>query len=97
MLESGEVTADLRFGHDTDLLRLVSLLDLNGYGLETEDIEEAARRWPNWRISPMGGNLQMIFYRNDTGNVIVTIRLNERPAVIPDWKKRHPDSTTGKN
>lgn len=90
MLESGEVTADLRFGHDTDLLRLVSLLDLNGYGLETEDIEEAARRWPNWRISPMGGNLQMIFYRNDTGNVIVTIRLNERPAVIPGLEETAP-------
>lgn len=90
MLASGEVSADLRFGHDTDLLRLVSLLDLDGYGLETEDIEEAARHWPNWRIAPMGANLQMIFYRNDAGHVIVTIRLNERPARIAGMEESAP-------
>ncbi|MDE6512145.1 MAG: histidine phosphatase family protein, partial [Muribaculaceae bacterium] len=61
MLASGEVKADLRFGHDTDLLRLVSLIDADGYGVELEDAETAAEKWRNFEISPMGGNFQLIF------------------------------------
>lgn len=90
MLASGEVAADLRFGHDTDLLRLVSLLGIESYGVETEDVEEAARKWPNWRIAPMGANLQMVFYRNRPGDVIVTVRLNESPVKITGLEETWP-------
>lgn len=84
MLASGAVSADLRFGHDTDLLRLLSLLDVNGAGVEATGPEEAARAWHNFDFSPMGANLQLIFYRNAKGDVIVAPRLNERPATISD-------------
>ena len=90
MLQSGEVSVDLRFGHDTDLLRLVSLLNLDGYGVETEDIDEAATLWPNYRIAPMGANLQLIFYRNSAGDVLVAPRLNEKPARLPDITEAAP-------
>ena len=84
MLASGEVAVDLRFGHDTDLLRLVSLIDLDGKGIELEDPDEAAEKWRNFEISPMGANLQFIFFRNKAGNVIVLPRLNEIPVAISD-------------
>ena len=84
MLASGEVAVDLRFGHDTDLLRLVSLIDLDGKGIELEDPDEAAEKWRNFEISPMGANLQLIFFRNKGGNVIVLPRLNEIPVAISD-------------
>ncbi|MDE7420519.1 MAG: histidine phosphatase family protein [Muribaculaceae bacterium] len=84
MLASGEAAIDLRFGHDTDLLRLVSLIDLDGKGIELEDPEEAAEKWRNFEISPMGANLQLIFFRNKAGNVIVLPRLNEIPVAISD-------------
>ncbi|MDE6290374.1 MAG: histidine phosphatase family protein, partial [Muribaculaceae bacterium] len=84
MLGSGEFTADLRFGHDTDLLRLASLIDLDGAGVELEDAERAAEKWRNFEISPMGGNFQLVFYRNGGGNVIVMPRLNEQPVKISD-------------
>lgn len=83
MLNSGEVSVDLRFGHDTDLLRLVSLLGINGYGIESENPWEVADKWRNYDISPMGANLQLIFYRNKEGEILVHPRLNECPAVIP--------------
>lgn len=90
MLESGEVKVDLRFGHDTDLLRLVALLDIDGRGLELENPDEAAEKWRNFEISPMGGNLQLVFFRNGAGNVIVLPRLNEVPVAISDVPQTSP-------
>ena len=90
MLESGEVQVDLRFGHDTDLLRLVSLIDADGFGVELEDAEEAAEKWRNFGISPMGGNFQLLFYRNGEGNVVVTPRLNEVPVKMSDVPEAYP-------
>lgn len=90
MLTSGAVKADLRFGHDTDLLRLVSLLDIDGRGVELEDPEEVAEKWKNFEISPMGANLQLVFFRNGTGNVVVQPRLNEVPVAISDVPQAFP-------
>lgn len=90
MLESGEVTVDLRFGHDTDLLRLVSLIDADDRGREIEDADEAAEKWRNFEISPMGANLQFLFYRNAEGNTIVMPRLNELPVKISDVPEAFP-------
>lgn len=90
MMSSGKVSVDLRFGHDTDLLRLVSLIDAGGYGVEIEDVEEASEKWRNFEISPMGGNFQFIFYRNGDGNTIVTARLNESPVRISDVPELFP-------
>lgn len=84
VISSGNPSVDLRFGHDTDLLRLVSLLDIDGYGAELEGPEEVASAWRNFDISPMGANIQFIFFRNTSGSVIVTPRLNERPVKISD-------------
>lgn len=90
MLASGEVTADLRFGHDTDLLRLVSLIDADGFGVELEDAETASGKWRNFEISPMGANFQLAFYKNKAGNVVVLPRLNERPVKISDVPEASP-------
>lgn len=90
MLGSGDVKVDLRFGHDTDLLRLVSLIDADGYGVELEDPDEAAEKWRNYDISPMAANFQMNFFRNDKGNVIVIPRLNEHPVTISDVPQAFP-------
>ena len=90
MIASGETAVDLRFGHDTDLLRLVSLIDLDGRGVELEDPDEAAEKWRNFEISPMGANLQLIFFRNKAGNTIVLPRLNETPVLISDVPQAFP-------
>ena len=90
MLASGEVAVDLRFGHDTDLLRLVSLIDADGKGVEVEDPEKVAEAWRNFEISPMGANIQLIFFRNRDGNVVVLPRLNEVPVRISDVPEAFP-------
>ena len=78
--------ATLRFGHETMVLPLVCLLGVDGYGLVTADLESlVAKGWVNYRIFPMGANVQLVFYRrgNAGGDVLVKVLLNEDEAALP--------------
>ena len=68
----GGVGADLRFGHDTNLYRLLTLMGVDTKGM------------PMDIILPMAANLQMIFYRNAQGKVLVQFLHNEQPAHMKD-------------
>ena len=86
-LRSVKSSATLRFGHDTALYRLLSLLfDVNVppagareeaslvvLGDETEKMD---------RVVPMAANLQMIFYKNAKDSVLVKFMLNERDVML---------------
>ena len=71
----GGVGADLRFGHDTNLYRLLTLM-----GVDTKDkgMDE---------ILPMAANLQMIFYKNAQGEVLVQLLHNEQSIGFRHWKE----------
>ena len=76
----------MRFGHDTVLLPLVCLLDINGYGLETSNLEELeAEGWWSSTVFPMASNIQLIFYREnlEDQDVLFKILLNEKEARLP--------------
>ena len=76
----------LRYGHETALLPLVCLLEVEGYGLATDNLESLDRRgWANYRIFPMGANLQLVFYRKspDDQDVLVKVLLNENEVHLP--------------
>lgn len=78
----------LRFGHDTIVLPLAVLLELDNFGEEINDLEELdAKGWHDYAIIPMAGNIQMVFYRkpgsHNPGDVIFKVLLNEREAVLP--------------
>ena len=78
--------AHLRFGHETVVMPLACLLDLNGYGLATDDLESLERRgWANYKIFPMGANIQFVFYREspDDADVLFKVLLNEDEATLP--------------
>lgn len=90
-IATGRNGATLRFGHETMVLPLVCLLDLNGYGLQTGDLEKLERKgWINYKIFPMGANVQFIFYRNDNKDIIVKVLLNENEAKLPLKSKIAP-------
>lgn len=56
--------ATLRFGHEVCVMPLVCLLNLNGYGQTIDNLEDLDDRgWYNYRIFPMGCNVQFVFYR----------------------------------
>ena len=78
--------AQLRFGHDTVLLPLVCLTGINGYDLETDNLEELeAKGWWCSSVFPMGANVQFIFYRSNPKDqdVLIKVLLNEQEATLP--------------
>lgn len=77
-------SANLRYGHDGILINLITLLDLNGLGREFASIEEAEEAGlRSYDLIPMAGNVQLVFYRNDAGDILVKALLNEREATLP--------------
>ena len=81
-----DVAADLRFGHDTGLLPLLSYLRLKGYEKTVSMTQAAESGWYSFEQMPMGSNLQMIFYRDKKGDVLVKILRNEHETTIPALK-----------
>lgn len=80
VLASGDYAADLRFGHDYQLLAYASRIGIKGVG-ERLTAQEATM-WPGWYYTPFAGNLQMVFYRNKAGEVLVKFYMNERETSL---------------
>ncbi len=70
-LQNHTPVATLRFGHDTSLYRLFTLLGVLGDEHRMD------------RIVPMAANLFMVFYRNDQGSVLVKFLHNEHEIYLP--------------
>ena len=82
-LAEGVPAADLRFGHDTNLIRLLTRMSIVGCNNAESDPEKYWQAWQDFRVSPMGANLQLIFFRNAQGNVLVKLLHNEEEAYLP--------------
>lgn len=76
--------ATLRFGHDMGILPLASLMGMQGCDVKTTDLENLHKLWTDFRIIPMGANIQLIFYRHKkSGEVLVKALLNENEVTLP--------------
>lgn len=82
-LQQEQPSADLRFGHDTNLIRLLALMQVSGCANLESRPENYYQAWQDFRVSPMGANLQLIFYRNSHGHVLVKLLHNEEEAHLP--------------
>ncbi len=71
IIAGGGHGASLRFGHDTALFRLLTLLQLSLPGEGMED------------IVPMAANVQLLFARSADGEVLVTLLHNEQQQLLP--------------
>ena len=83
----------LRFGHETVVLPLVCLLDINGFGMVTDNLDQLMEKgWYNYRVFPMGGNIQFVFYRKSPTdrNPLFKVLLNENEATLPLPAKTGP-------
>lgn len=86
VLQQPRPGAHLRFGHETVLLPLVCLLDINGYGLHSDRLDQIeSRHWWCSDIFPMASNLQFVFYRSSSRDrdVLFKVLLNEQEARLP--------------
>lgn len=75
--------ATLRFGHDGNLIPLAGLLQMDDCYNSVMDPADFADAFRTYNISPMAGNVQIVFFRNDSGDVLVKFMLNERETHVP--------------
>ena len=84
-LSSSVPAADLRFAHDGNLIPLAATLELKDCNIVEENPENFYKAFSDWKIAPMAGNIQIIFYKNKKNpkDVLVKFLHNERETSIP--------------
>ncbi len=83
-LNGNGVDATLRFGHDTGLLPLCCLMQLEGCNAKVSNLDKLSEMWCDFKIIPMAANFQMIFYKSKKSDVIlVKVLLNEKEVDLP--------------
>ena len=76
--------ATLRFGHESCLMPLVSLMEVGTLNAAVENLDTLDHVWRNYEIYPMAGNIQLVFYRSDKDEeILVKALLNEREMPLP--------------
>lgn len=82
-LATGSVVADFKFGHDHPLIAMAGYFGLEGVGdrLTWEDLPDA---WADPMNIPFSSNMQMVLYRNRSGEVLVKFVYNGRERKLRD-------------
>ena len=78
----GRKGINLNFGHDGTVTCLLVNLDADNWGKTADRPEDVLNIWQNWNI-PMGANIQFVFYRNPSGEIILKAMLNEKDMKLP--------------
>ncbi len=88
-IATGEHGASLRFGHETCVLPLACLMELDNVNYSCDNLDELHLYWQDYNTIPKACNIQMIFYRpvgtagNNADNILVKVLLNEHEAQLP--------------
>ena len=78
-----DMAADLRFGHDMGYMALCNLLGIATRDGGSYSVSEAEQHWFSFDIVPMAANIQFIFYRNASDEVLVKVLRNEEEVLLP--------------
>ena len=76
----------LRFGHDTVVLPLLCMMDIDGSAVQVDDLNELENSFRSYHLIPTGCNVQLVFYRpkkNKDGEKLVKVLFNERESHLP--------------
>ena len=88
--------ASLRYGHETCLLPLACLMEIDSVNYSCTDLNALDNLWQNYNIFPMACNIQLVFYRPCdkrllAEDVLVKVLFNEKEASLP----LEPDAVAG--
>ena len=83
--EMADEAAALRFGHDSYIIPLLSLMRVEGcHGcIDASQFDRLSEVWCDSRITSMAVNVQFVFFRNKRGDVLVKMMHSEREVRIP--------------
>ena len=80
-ISGGQYAADLRFGHDFPLLSILCYIGIEGVG-ERLKVEDVTSKWWGFRNIQMATNVQAVFYRNKSGDVLVKFLFQEQEVLL---------------
>lgn len=85
VISKGEPCATLRFGHDGNLIPLAAIMRIENCYESTDDPDKFYQVFSDFKIAPMAGNIQMVFFRNkkNHADVIVKVLHNEKEVKLP--------------
>lgn len=89
-IANGNHGATLRFAHDGNIIPLTALMQFPGCAAYETNPYALSKVYSNFRISPMASNVQLIFFKNKSGDVLVKFMLNEREVSIPTQTDMFP-------
>ena len=84
VIASGRPCVTLRYGHDTNLAPLVTLMGCNSLSHPTTDWQAIADTYRTYQLIPMCGNIQLVFYHKpNSDDILVRVLLNEKDVTLP--------------
>ena len=83
-IRSGKPSVRLRFGHDSTVLPFAYILGLKEAMQGTDDMDDLHNHFALFRLIPMAGNIQLIFFRKQgSDDILVKFLMNENETSIP--------------
>jgi hypothetical protein len=84
-IRDSTIAATLRFGHDGNLIPLAGILEIENCDAVEGDPNKVYQVWSDFKISPMAGNIQLIFFHKKDVNddVLVKFLFHEKEVHIP--------------
>ena len=83
-LASGKPSVRLRFGHDSVVLPFAFILGVKEAICGIDDMEDLHNHFAIFRLIPMAGNVQLIFFKKEgSDDILVKFLMNENETSIP--------------
>lgn len=82
-IKDRSIAATLRFGHDGNVIPLLALLQIENFDVAVAGPSEVYKHWCDFKATPMASNVQIVFFENKKGDVLMKFLHNEKEVHIP--------------
>lgn len=82
-IKDRSIAATLRFGHDGNVIPLLALLQIENFDVAVAGPAEVYKHWCDFKATPMASNVQIAFFENKAGDILVKFMHNEKEVHVP--------------
>lgn len=82
-IKDRSIAATLRFGHDGNVIPLLALLQIENFDVAVAGPAEVYKHWCDFKATPMASNVQIVFFENKAGDILLKFMHNEKEVHIP--------------
>lgn len=82
-IKDRSIAATLRFGHDGNVIPLLALLQIENFDVAVAGPAEVYKHWCDFKATPMASNVQIVFFENKAGDILLKFMHNEKEVHVP--------------